>query len=227
MVGKLYGVSIGPGDPELLTLKAVRIIEGSPVIATPQTAGEKTLAYDIVQSVVDMSQKEIMKLEFLMTRNHALLVERHQLIASQIAEQLDQGKDVAMLNLGDVSVFSTFSYMMNILTEKGYEVEVIPGVTSFCAVAATLKTSLTTMHKPLHIIPAGSLESVLELEGTKVVMKTGKAMPEIKAILKERGQDHHVMAVQNCGLPNEVVCKSVDEIWDDASYFTTMIIKEK
>lgn len=227
MVGKLYGVSIGPGDPELLTLKAVRIIKDSPVIATPQTAGEKTLAYDIVQSVVDMSQKEIMKLEFLMTRNHGLLVERHQLIASQIAEQLDQGKDVAMLNLGDVSVFSTFSYMMNILTEKGYEVEVVPGVTSFCAVAATLKTSLTTMHKPLHIIPAGSLESVLELEGTKVVMKTGKAMPEIKAMLKERGQDHHVMAVQNCGLPNEVVCKTVDEIWDDASYFTTMIIKEK
>lgn len=118
MAGKFYGVSIGPGDSELLTLKAVRIIEACPVIATPQTAGEKTLAYDIVSPVVDMSEKVVLKLEFLMTRDHAKLVERHQLIASQIREQLDKGLDVAMLNLGDTSVFSTFSYMMNILLEE-------------------------------------------------------------------------------------------------------------
>lgn len=83
------------------------------------------------------------------------------------------------------------------------------------------------MHKPLHILPAASLEDVLELDGTKVVMKTGKAMAEVKKILKERGLEEQTMAVQNCGLPDEVVCRSLNEISDDLGYFTTMIIKEK
>ena len=227
MTGILYGVSVGPGDPELMTLKAVRVLKECPVIATPQTAGEKTLAYDIASQVVDMSGKELLTLAFLMTRDKEKLTQRHEEIATMISEKLDEGKDVAMVNLGDVSVFATFTYIMDILVAQGYGVEMVPGVTSFCAVASTLKTSLTTMHRPLHILPAASLGEVLALEGTKVVMKTGKAMPAVKALLREQGMIKETTAVQNCGLPNQVICNSLDEISDDLGYFTTMIIKEK
>jgi precorrin-2/cobalt-factor-2 C20-methyltransferase len=126
-----------------------------------------------------------------------------------------------MLNLGDASLYSSFSYIAEIIDDWGYEIEVIPGVTSFCATAAKLKTSLTQMHKPLHILPAGEIDNIIGLEGTKVIMKSGKAIKELKKKLE--GKD--VKAVQNCGLPEEKICNSLEEIADDASYFTTLLIK--
>ncbi len=226
MKGILYGVGVGAGDPELLTIKAVKTIEKCKVIATPQTSGEKTLALDIVKGVCDLTDKIIIKTEFLMTRDRELLEKRHSDIASQIAAHLDMGEDVAMLNLGDVSVYATFSYIMEILQSRGYDCEMIPGITSFCAVASVLKTSLTTMSKPLHIFPAGSLEDIISEEGTKVIMKSGKQMPKVKEILKQKADGKFVQAVSNCGLENQIISKSIDEIPDDASYFTTIIVKE-
>ncbi|MFI3238320.1 MAG: precorrin-2 C(20)-methyltransferase [Lachnospiraceae bacterium] len=226
MSGILYGVGVGPGDPELLTIKAVKTIEKCAVVAIPKTKEKSTLAFDIASGVCDMSAKEILELNFLMTRDKELLHKSHMDVANQIKNCLDAGQDVAMLNLGDVSVYSTFSYIMEMLEEEGYYVEMIPGITSFCAVAATLGTSLTTMHKPLHIFPAGQLEDILPLEGTKVVMKSGSAIGAVKEYLKQEASNQQIMAVSNCGLPNEVVCKTVEDISDDLSYFTTIIIKD-
>ena len=218
---KLYGVSVGPGDPELITIKAKKVMERCNVIAVPVTAGDKTLALDIASGIVDFSDKMLVKLNFLMTRDREALKERHHLIAESIKKYLDADQDVAMLNLGDASLYSSFSYIEKEIEAFGYAVEVIPGVTSFCASAAKLKTSLTTMHQPLHIIPGENSEEVLALDGTKVVMKSGKAIKAIKGQLK----DQAVQAVQNCGLPNEKICHSVAEIDDDASYFTTLLIQ--
>ncbi len=227
MAGVLYGVGVGPGEPELMTLKAVKTIERCEVIATPKTRDQNSLALEIAKGACDLDGKIIEELSFLMTRDKELLEKRHNEVAEQIQLHLDNGKDVAMLNLGDISVFSTFSYIMDILEAKGYEVEMIPGITSFCAIASTLKMSLTTMHKPLHILPAGNIEECLELEGTKVVMKSGKAIGNLKEVLKEKAKNCEVKAVSNCGLANQVICNNVDEISEDASYFTTVIIKEE
>lgn len=223
--GIFYGVSVGPGDPELITLKAVKTLEKVTVIATPRTKGENTLALDIVSQVVDVSAKEILMLDFLMTRDKEKLTQRHNEIADTIKQKLDQGIDVAMLNLGDVSVFSTFSYIMEILQKSSYKIEVIPGVTSFCAVASKLQTSLTTMNEPLHILPASNIEEAIKLPGTKVVMKAGKSMDKVKSTLEENGLSNRVSGVQNCGLPNEVICNNIAEISNDSSYFTTLILK--
>ncbi len=227
MAGVLYGVGVGPGEPELMTLKAVRTIERCEVIATPKTRDQKSLALEIAKGACNLDGKVIEELSFLMTRDQGLLEERHNEIADQIRVHLDAGKDVAMLNLGDISVFSTFSYIMDILEGKGYQVEMIPGITSFCAIASTLKMSLTTMHKPLHILPAGSIEECVGLDGTKVVMKSGKAIGQLKEVLKEKASNCEIKAVSNCGLENEVICHTIDEISEDASYFTTVIIKEE
>ena len=156
--GIFYGVGIGPGDPELITLKAKRVLESCPVIATPQTSGGKTLALDIASQAVNLEGKTIVPLFFTMARDKEKQHAAHCRAAEEIEKYLAQGLDVAMLNLGDVSIFATYSYLMEILQGKGYETAMIPGITSFCAIAARLSISLTTMNQPLHIVPAGGTD---------------------------------------------------------------------
>ena len=227
--GTFYGVSVGPGDPELMTLKAVRVLENTHVIATPQTTGKNTLAYDIATQAVDLSKKEMLIFPFLMARDYDKMQENHKETARIIKQRLDNGEDVAMLNLGDVSVYSSFSYIMDILMAEGYEVQMIPGVTSFCAVASRLQMSLTTMNKPLHIIPAASMddEQALALSGTKVIMKSGTSLDSVRSLLVEKGVADQAKLVQNCGLPNENVAHDIMKAPADISYFTTIVIKEK
>ncbi len=226
MKGKFYGVSVGSGDPQLMTIKAVKTIEKCNIIATPITNNKKMLAFNIASQIVDMSQKTILPLNFLMTRDTQKLNESHNNIADTIAQYLIDGQDVAMLNLGDISVYSTFAYIMEILTERGFECEMISGVTSFCTVAAKLNTSLTTMHKPIHILPASNIGDALSFEGTKVIMKSGKELKNIVDEIKKYGLQDKAMAVQNCGLPDEKIYKKIEDIDLNSSYFTTIIIKD-
>lgn len=225
--GILYGVSVGPGDPELLTLKGVKVIESCPVIAAPETNGKNTLALDIARGAVNLEGKKIIELPFLMTRDKKARDENHGMLAEKLKAELLEGNDIALLNLGDVSIYSTFSYMMEIIQAQGFEVIMIPGVPSFCAVAATLGISLTTMDSPLHILPAssGSNMDSLKLEGTKVLMKTGKSMPEVRREIIESGLSDVTKMVQNCGLPNQIICHKIHEARDEISYFTTIVVK--
>ena len=218
--GTLYGVSIGPGDPELITVKAMNIISKSKYIATPHTGTGDSLA-------VDLSDKEIMLLEFPMTKDKDILTKSHNEAADRVAKVLDRGEDVAMLNLGDVTIYSTFAYTMDKLLEKDYNVEVIPGVTSFCASASELKIGLTTMNEPLHIIPATGIDmkEALEMPGSKVFMKIGKSMPKLIETLKELDIEDNVYAVENCGLENQKVYSSLDEFDEKMGYFTIVVVK--
>lgn len=224
--GTLYGVSIGPGEPELITLKAMNIISQCKYIATPHTGTGDSLALSIVSKAIDLSEKEIMKLEFPMTKDKDILAKSHQEAADAIGEILDSGNDVAMLNLGDVTIYSTFAYTMDKLLEKDYDVEVIPGVTSFCASASELKIGLTTMNEPLHIIPATGIDikEALQMPGSKVFMKIGRSMPKLIEALQELNIEN-VYAVENCGLENEKVYKGLDEFNDEMGYFTIVIVK--
>lgn len=227
--GTLYGISVGPGDPELMTLKGIKVIEKCPVVAAPRTKEGKSLALDIAKEAVSLEGKEILYLDFLMTKDAAKLEESHSCLAGMLINVLSKGRDVAMLNLGDVSVYSTFSYMHRRVEEQGYPVVMIPGVTSFCASAAELGVSLTAMDKPLHIIPAGheGLEESLAFPGTKVLMKTGRALPKVKEALQEAGLYERAKLVQNCGLPNQKICFSLEDAEKDISYFTTIVVGEK
>ena len=226
--GRFYGVSVGPGDPELLTLKAKRILESCPVIAMPQTRSRNTLALDIVRGVLDVSQKIILPLKFLMTTDKAVLADSHKQEAARVMALLKQGMDVAMVTIGDVSIYSTFGYINKIIREAGYETAAVPGVPSFCTVAAVLGTSLTTMQKPLHIIPAGygDFEGNLDLDGTKVLLKIGDTLLAVKEILRKKGLIDKAALVANCGLPTQRVCKSIEDTDETEGYFATILIKE-
>ena len=141
--GVFYGVGVGPGDPELLTLKAVHLLERCPVIAAPRTKSGEMLALDIASAAVDLGEKTIVPLYFSMERDKAVQHAAHVDAAEAVRPYLDAGQDVAMLNLGDVSIYATYVYLMEILGEQGYEPVMVPGVPSFCAVAARLGVSLT------------------------------------------------------------------------------------
>ena len=226
MTGKLYGVGVGPGDPELLTLKALRLIKEAPVIAVPGTVPENTVAYKIVvQAYPELAQKELLPIEMPMTKDHAKLRESHEKGAKAVAEVLDQGKDVVFLTLGDTTVYSTYLYVHHRVADMGYDTEIVSGITSFCAVAARLNIGLVEKHEELHVIPASyQIEEALQLPGTKVLMKAGKKMAEVKATIKRLGAS--AVMIENCGMPNEKIYRSVDEIPEDAGYYSLIIIKD-
>ena len=135
--GKLYGVGVGPGDPELLTLKARRILLEADVVAVPDKgSGEKT-ALNIVKDVVE--GKNLRPCPTPMVRDKALLDGCYEEIAARICALLDEGKNVAFITLGDPTLYSTYIYVHKKVLARGYDAELIPGVPSFCAVAARLK----------------------------------------------------------------------------------------
>ncbi len=227
--GIFYGVGVGPGDPELMTLKAVRVLEQCPVIAAPKTKSGEMLALDIASGIVDRKGKTIVPLYFTMERDKAVQHAAHLAAAAAVREYLDKGQDVAMLNLGDVSIYATYSYMMAILKDQGYETVMVPGVPSFCAVAARLGVSLTEMNGPLHIVPGSmALDEVLDQPGTKVLMKSGRQLPAVLEALEARNALGTSMLVQNCGLPEETVYANLSEERPEGNhgYFSTVIVKE-
>lgn len=243
--GILYGVSVGPGDPELLTMKAVKCLNAVPVIATPRTNFKKTsvedgntMALDIVKQVVDISSKEIVYLDFKMGRSVSEdtipktdMDANHILLARRLESYLDSGKDVAMLSIGDASLFSTYSYIRDIVLNDGYDAVTIPGVTSFSAVAATLNVSLTNMKEPLTIIPGSynqdQLEDYLSREGTKVIMKSGKSVGKVIDALNITALAKSAKAVGNCGLENQKIYRELANIKDASeleNYFLTILV---
>ena len=227
--GTLYGVSVGPGDPELMTLKAVRCIEQCPVLAAPQTAAGRMLALDIAKGAVDVSGKIILPLHFAMSRDSEVLKASHAAAADAVRAHLDAGRDVALLNLGDVSIYATYGYLEEILTAQGYAAVRIAGVPSFCAAAARLGQSLTGgMEQPLTIAPGRHVEQVLAAPGAKVLMKTGRRLPKTLDALRERGLLANSAMVCNCGLPDEAIFPALTDYdpAQDAGYFATILVKE-
>lgn len=227
--GTLYGVSVGPGDPELLTFKAMRIMRRCPVIAAPQTKSGEMLALEIARQAVDLSRQVIVPLHFTMSHEEAERRRAHEAAAETLRGYLDAGQDVAMLNLGDVSVYATFGYLQSILEEQGYRTAMVAGVPSFCAVAARLNRPLTGgMDTPLTVAPGSiPLQETLAAPGAKVLMKSGRQLPRVLDELEQAGLLEQSALVCNCGLPEE-------KVWDDlsrerpegsAGYFATILVK--
>lgn len=230
MNGILYGVSVGPGDPELITIKAVNTIKMCDVIAVPRSSKERDLAaYSIAkQAVPEIDKCKVIELYMPMTRNEIKLNEARTLAVNTLIKLLREGKNVAFLTLGDVSIYSTYSYLHKYVKEQGFTAKMVAGVPSFCAAACSLGESLTTANQPIHILPASyqGAEQGLSYSGTKILMKTGKFFPQVKAQLQERGLLHCTKMVQRCGMDGERIVQSLDEIENSADYFTVMMVKD-
>ena len=226
MSGVLYGVGVGPGDPKMLTLQAVEVIQEAEVIAVPDTDGEKT-AMKIVKDYI--KDKEILYCPMPMSRNLELLEQNHQKSCDMLEKELLNGKDIAFITLGDPTIYSTYMYIHRMMIEKGYVAKIISGITSFCAAAAALNTSLCDRGESLHIIPSSysDLDKLLSLNGSKVLMKSGKKIGEVMETLKRMDLHKSSQMVECCSMENEKIYRNLDRISDDSSYFSIIIVKEQ
>ncbi len=229
--GILYGVGVGPGDPNLMTLQAVQKMQDCAVIACPETNGSHKVALAIAGKAVDLSNKTVLTLPFPMTRDENARQAAYQDAVQRLEERLEQGTDVAFLTLGDVSIYSTFAYLAQLAEADGFQTEILPGVPSFSAVAAKLGIPIAIGAEPFHVIPASAdldaLRDALQLPGTKVLMKSGKQIPEVLEALSELDLLNNTSLVENCGLPEEKILRApTPEDAADLGYIVTLIVRE-
>ncbi len=218
MAGKLYAVGVGPGDPELITIKALKTIKNADCIACPESHGEPGTAYKIAKEAIpEIFSKEQLLLEFPMRKDD--LSDAHQKAAQKVIYHLSSGKDVAFLTLGDPEFYSTFYYVANIIKEQGYEIEIVSGITSFSAAAAQLKLPLSLGDESV-MITTGEF---CEFEGTLVILKAGCKLKEIKE--KASAYNKNVYMIENCGMPDEKVYYDLHSIPDEAGYFSLVIVR--
>ena len=218
MTGKLYAVGVGPGDPDLMTLKALKTIKNADCIACPESHGEPGVAYGIAKEAIpEIISKELLLLKFPMRKDD--LHDSHKKAAEQIIYHLSHGKNVAFLTLGDPGIYSTFFHIADMIKEQEYEIEIISGITSFSAASAKLNLPLSLGDESL-MITSGKY---CEFEGTLVIMKAGKKLKEIKE--KAFAHNKHIYLVENIGMPDEKIYFDSQSIPDDAGYFSLVIVK--
>lgn len=227
MSGKFYSVGVGAGDFEYLTLKAKHVIESADIIAVPVKAyGEPSTAFEIVRKAVNIDGKEIVEAEFLMSRNKDVCLASRKRAAQKIASLLDAENTVAMITLGDVSFYSTCSYVNQELKSAGYDIEIISGIPSFCAAAAKAKISLCEENETLAVIPAAAsnLDSIIDSFDNVVIMKAGKSIGVIYDCLEKRGLTENAVVTSRVGMDNELI--EPIQYGKEYGYFTTVIIKK-
>lgn len=227
MTGILYGVGVGPGDPELMTLKAVRVLRECQVIFTPGSEPTETVAWKIAAaSVPEIGEKEVLGVKMPMTRDPEELETAHENAAQKIIGLLRQGKNIAFLTLGDPCIYSTCLYVHRRVRERGFQAELINGIPSFLAASAALGEGLVEKEEMLHLIPASyPVGDALGLPGTKVLMKAGRAATRVIESLKVHSQE--VRVVERCGMEGEKIYTSAEDVPENLSYYTIIVAKER
>ena len=223
--GNLYGLGIGPGDPELLTIKAHRILTSVPVIAYPTMESGKVFARAIVADFIRPEQIEVpMPLPFSVERSSQPY---YDIGAEKIAEHLEAGRDVAVLCEGDPMLYGSFMYIFKRLSDR-FHTEVIPGISSTFASAAMLGAPLTFRNDVLSIMPATLeaeiLRDRLAVADAAVIIKLGRHFAKIKTILKELNLFERALYIERATLPNQVIKPIAEVDPDHVPYWAIVMI---
>jgi len=228
----LYGVGVGPGDPELLTLKARRILQGVPVVAVPKGCGKRSYAYSVVQGFLDEQRQEILELTFSMSKTEEVQRPYWQAALEDIGKRLIQGKDVAFLTEGDPFFYSTFIPLYRLMRQHYPEVriEVVPGVTSVAAVAGAAGFPLARADERIAILPATfahtELSVVLKTFDTVVLMKVHNVLDEVIEVLTTLGLKERACLVEKCTTAEERVIHDLDSVrGQKLHYFSTLLVR--
>ena len=231
MIGKFYGIGVGPGDPELITVKAVNILKNIDVIVCPEGKKDtKSIALNIAKDYLS-DDIQILKLHFPMTYNENTLNEKWKENAQIIADVLHSGKNIAFLTLGDPSVYSTYMYLLPYLRQSNIEVETIPGITSFCASASKVNIPLTSADETLCILPLrkglDGLDEILDSFDNIVIMKPSHDNKTLADKISERKLDDKFVMISKCSNNEEEISYSIDRLRDQqVPYLSTVIIKK-
>lgn len=231
MQGRLYGVSVGPGDPELITLKAVRIMRECDCIGIPAADRNTCTAYKIAVRVVpELADKPVVPVPVPMTTDRRILDAVYDAGCDAMETYLRDGKTVAFLNLGDATLYASYMEIHRRMKDRGFPVEIVNGVPSFCAVAARLGVAIGTGNETVHILPGRyDAAQVEQYTGTRILMKSGRKLDHVKQHLQhlEKAGEADVYAVTDCGMATERVYRDAAAIEENAGYFTTILVKEK
>ncbi|OKH23125.1 precorrin-2 C(20)-methyltransferase [Chroogloeocystis siderophila] len=211
VIGTLYGISVGPGDPELITLKGWRCLQQAPVVAFPAgVQGKQGLAQQIIAQWLNPQQVQL-ALIFPYVQDMTVLTAAWETAAQQVWQYLSQGKDVAFACEGDVSFYSTFTYLAQTLQalQPKAIVKVIPGVCSPMAATAALGLPLTLRQQRLVVLPAlytvKELETVLDWADVVVLMKVSSVYEKVWAILQQRQLLENSAIVEYATLPQQKI----------------------
>lgn len=231
MAGTLYGVGVGPGDPELLTMKTVKTLSACAVIGIPNADTALCTAWKIaVLAVPEIAEKEILRVPVPMTKDISKLNNAYIEGCKNIAKTLDSGKNIAFLNLGDPTLYGSYMEIHKRICSLGYRAEIVNGIPSICAVAAALGEALGERDEAIHIFPGNyDLRSLDKIDGTIVLMKPASKLPAVKRQLQDiemRG-DYDISAVANCGMDNQTIYPSIRDLDEEAGYFVTILVKKR
>lgn len=226
--GKLIGIGVGPGDTELVTLKAAKVLKSVPVVFSPKSSKEKeSIALSIVRPILEERKdyKRLMIVEpiFPMIENKKELEKIWTSASELISQYLNTGRDVAFITLGDPSIFSTYSYVQKKLIDR-YEIETIPGITSFTACAAAKNKALVEQNDILTIVPKidDRLNEILDYSDSIVLMKASRNTSRLESTIEDKKRPKEIYSVQNCTRENE---KIIEGFSNEKPYLTTTIIQ--
>ncbi len=225
MTGTLYGVGLGPGDPELMTLKAHRLIAAADVVAYPAPAGGESFARSIAAGAIRADATEIV-IPIPMDVRRFPAQDVYDIAAAAIRLHLDAGRDVVTLCEGDPFFYGSFMYLFSRLAGD-YRCQIVPGVASMTACAAAAATPLCARNEVLTVIPGpvpeDELRARLMSSGAAAIMKVGRHLPKLRAVIEDLGLTARATYVARATLGAEVVTKLADAP-DTAPYFSMILI---
>ncbi|MBK4729353.1 precorrin-2 C(20)-methyltransferase [Oxynema sp. CENA135] len=230
--GTLYGIGVGPGDPELISVKGLKILQSVPVVAFPAGVGDRIgMAERIVADWLQERQVKL-PLTFPYVRNESILAAAWQQAAREVGEVLQSGRDVAFVSEGDVSFYSTFTYLSEALKRQHphLEIRTIPGICSPLAAAAELGIPLTIAGQRLAVLPAlyavEELERALDWADAVVLMKMSSVYPQVWQVLQRRGLLDRTYVVERATWPEATVYRGLrDRDNLQLPYFSLTIIQ--
>jgi len=232
-VASVYAVGVGPGDPELVTRKAERILRSVDVILAPvSNPGEASMALDTIREFIDEGRQEIVVHQFPMTSDRSRLLPAWQEAAALIAGHAEAGRSVAFITIGDPLFYSTFIYLLRILREQWPQlpIEIIPGISSINAAASEAALPLVEGDEKMAIIPATAgieqIVAALTHFETVVLLKVKPLFSEIIDLLRTTGREQRTVFVERVGSPRQKVLTDFSEIAAHSpDYLSLMIIK--
>lgn len=229
--GTFYGIGVGPGDPDLLTVKAIKAIKETDFLIAPKTEKkEGSVALSIAQPYLKSDVKIIYQV-FPMVKDFAESPEVFIENKNEIMSILNQGKNVAFLTIGDPMFYSTYIYIFKLLSEENVKIETIPGVPAFLAIASSIGKPVAYGNDILTIIPAtaqmNEIDAALENANTTVLMKVYKNFEEVVNTLENHNMAQQSVLVSRCGLPDEKIINDISKYKHEKLNYLSTIITRK
>lgn len=234
MAGKFYGLGVGPGDPDLITVKAFRILQEVDMICVPRSSADReSLALQVVRGITGKEYRHL-ELSFPMSRDRGVLEESWAAAGEEVALKVRQGNRVAFVTIGDPMFYSTYGYVLQHIRSRhpNLETETVPGVMAMSACASLLGSPLAEGEETLAVLPAAygldELEDVIRRFDNVVLMKVNKKVEEVSGLLNRLGAAGRAVYFSRCGYEDQFVTADLEGLEGrKLDYMSLLIIKKK